>query len=254
MPRVVAGCAVALAGLAIAATGLAGSQTTVRVTVTPKSGGPRTRFVVRFRAPARTGVIGLLDRRYEIKVRGKGTGCAQSGGAEVPPTHRGQRVSVKLPGPWCVASYLGKLVETEGPHCRTGQPCPEFATRVRTIARFSFKVVNPRDTAAPAFAGLKSAVQCFPGPETPGEQRPVSLSWNAATDNVSQGSKITYDIYMADSAGGEDFSQPNWTTQGATSFTTPSLPPGRFFVVRARDEAGNEDHNSVERQAENPCV
>jgi hypothetical protein len=153
-----------------------------------------------------------------------------------------------------VATYHGKLIEIERPYCRRGQVCPAFAIQIRRIARFTFVVANPGDTAPPAFAGLKSAVQCFPGPQTPGEERPVNLSWNAASDDVSSSSKITYDIYMASTAGGENFSQPNWTTQGATSFTTPNLPAGRFFVVRARDEAGNGDHNDLERQAENPCL
>jgi hypothetical protein len=31
---------------------------------------------------------------------------------------------------------------TEGPYCEAGQPCPEFPTTTRTIARFSFKVVK----------------------------------------------------------------------------------------------------------------
>jgi hypothetical protein len=257
MRRTVAGCLIVAAGFAFMAVGVSGSTTAVKVTVRPKSGGPGTRFVVRFRAPARTGVIGFEERRYEVQAAGKGTGCAQSAGTSVPATRKGQRVSAKLHGLLCVATYHGKVIETIGPHCVSGQPCPEFATRVRTIARFTFAVVKSggtSDSSPPSFAGLKSAVQCFPGPQTPGEQRPVALAWSAATDNVSSSSEITYDIYTASSAGAETFSQPNWTTKGATSFSTPALPAGQFFVVRARDQAGNQEHNRVERQAENPCL
>jgi hypothetical protein len=254
MRRIVAGCLIVVAGLAVVVTGAAGSGTPAKVTVKPRTGGPRTRFVVRFRAGARTGVIGIVDRRYQVEVSGKGTGCAQSAATDVPPTHKGQLVSVKLSGPWCVATYHGKLTWVEGPYCRAGQPCPEFATQVRTIARFTFVVTKSGDITPPSFAGLNSAVQCFPGPQRPGEQRPVGLSWNAASDNQTPSSQITYEIYMASTAGGEDFSQPSWTTVGATTFLTPSLPPGRFFVVRSRDQADNEDHNAVERQAENPCL
>jgi hypothetical protein len=254
MRRIVAGCLIVAAGFAVLASGATGSGTAVKVTVTPKSGGPRTRFVVRFRAPARTGVVGIEERRYAIQVHGRGTGCAQSRGAEIPPTHKGQRVSVKLSGPWCVATYHGRLTETIGPHCRPGEVCPAFAIEIRTIARFRFVVVRSGDVTPPTFGGLKSAVQCFPGPMTPGEQRPVGLSWGAASDGQTPSGQITYDIYAASAAGGENFSQPSWTTQGATSFSTPNLPPGRFFVVRARDAAGNQDHNAVERQAENPCL
>jgi hypothetical protein len=142
MRRIVAGCLIVAAGFGVAASGAVGSGTTVRVTVTPKSGGPRTRFVVRFRAPARTGVVGIEERRYQVEASGIGTDCAHSEASEVPPTHRGQRVSVKLSGPWCPATYHGKLTETIGPHCRAGQPCPLFATRIRTIARFRFDVVG----------------------------------------------------------------------------------------------------------------
>ena len=261
MRRIVAGSVIVVAGLAVVATGAAGSRASLKVTVEPRSGGPKTQFVVRFRAPARTGVIGIEETRYEVQASGKGTGCAHSLATDVPPTRKGQRVSVRLSGPWCVASYRGKLTETVGPYCRPGQPCPEFATRIRTIARFTFDVVMSGggtapsgDSTPPTFGGLKSAVQCFAGPMTPGEQRPVTLSWNAASDVVTPSSAITYDIYMSPTSGGENFASPAWTTQGATSFTTPDLPAGRFFVVRARDQAGNEDQNSVERQAENPCV
>jgi hypothetical protein len=250
-----AGCAIVVAVLVVAAAGTARSGTAVRVTVKPRTGGRRTHFVVRFRAPARTGVLGIVDRRYQVEASGKGTGCAHATSADVPPTHKGQRVSVTLSGPWCAATYHGKLTEVEGPYCRPGQPCPKFATTIRTIGRFRFEVVpSATDTMAPAFAGLQRAVQCFPGPQTPGEQRPVGLSWNPATDSVTASSKIRYEIYMATTSGAENFSLPDWTVQGQTSFTTPNLPAGRLFVVRASDEAGNEDHNAVERQALNPCL
>jgi hypothetical protein len=41
-----------------------------------------------------------------------------------------------------------------------------------------------------------------------------------------------------------------------SAFTTPeSLPLDHtYFVVRARDQAGNEDHNTVEREGENLCL
>ena len=66
-----------------------------------------------------------------------------------------------------------------------------------------------------------------------------------------------YDIYQATTAGGEDFSKPTYTThRGYTSFDTPPLPTDEtfFFVVRARDLAGNRDSNTVEREGLNLCV
>jgi hypothetical protein len=62
---------------------------------------------------------------------------------------------------------------------------------------------------------------------------------------------------MSTTPGGEDFSQPTWTTApGAIRFQTPALPVSEnvYFVVRARDRAGNEDSGRVERQGVDPCV
>jgi len=67
-------------------------------------------------------------------------------------------------------------------------------------------------------------------------------------------SQIVYDIFLSHTAGGEDFSHPTWTTApGVTSFETPALKEPSYFVVRARDQAGNEDQNTVERVGEDPC-
>jgi hypothetical protein len=74
---------------------------------------------------------------------------------------------------------------------------------------------------------------------------------------VTPSSKIIYNIYQATTSGGEDFSAPTYTTApGATSFDTPQLPSTKtfYFVVRARDQAGNEDSNTVEREGQNLCL
>jgi hypothetical protein len=50
---------------------------------------------------------------------------------------------------------------------------------------------------------------------------------------------------------------PTYTTAaGVTSFATPPLPADKpvYFVVRARDQAGNIDRNTVDRQGQNLCV
>ena len=50
---------------------------------------------------------------------------------------------------------------------------------------------------------------------------------------------------------------PTYTTgPGAVSFSTPLLPDDRayYFVVRARDRAGNRDRNLVERRGTNLCL
>jgi hypothetical protein len=114
-----------------------------------------------------------------------------------------------------------------------------------------------RDTVPPSFAGLVSATTCIPGPATtPPRSSSYHLSWRPAVDDRTPSRRIVYDIYQADKAGGEDFSRPTYTTApGATSFDTPELPDtGWWFVVRARDRAGNSDANGVERQGVNLCV
>ena len=113
-----------------------------------------------------------------------------------------------------------------------------------------------RDRVPPTFEGLKSATTCIPGPIGPERTSSYRLSWKAATDNVTPSSKIVYEVYQATAPGGEDFFTPTYTTApGVTSFTTPALSSAKtfYFVVRARDKAGNEDSNKVERQGENLC-
>lgn len=113
------------------------------------------------------------------------------------------------------------------------------------------------DATPPVFAGLQGAFACTPGPQRPGQTTPFTLSWEAATDDVTPSSQIVYDIYLASTSGGENFSQPTWVTEpGATTFRTPGLSShGTFyFVVRARDRAGNEDRNRLERLGSDPCL
>ena len=104
------------------------------------------------------------------------------------------------------------------------------------------------------FAGLQQVSQCFPGAMRPHERRPVFLRWKAAHGGATPRSRFVYAIFMARTPGGENFSQPSWTTEGHLTFETPKLPPNRYFVVRAQDRFGHQDHNRVELQARNPCV
>jgi hypothetical protein len=117
---------------------------------------------------------------------------------------------------------------------------------------FSFVVLSESaaDTRPPVFAGLQKAFACSPV----ARPWPYELSWNAATDDVTPSSQIVYDIYLSHTSGGEDFAHPTWTTPpGVTKFETPPLDEPSYFVVRARDQAGNEDQNTGERQGEDPC-
>ena len=111
----------------------------------------------------------------------------------------------------------------------------------------------------PSFAGLISATQC-PSTITP-QVVPRSsgfvLRWNAATDPVTPSAQIVYEIFQSSTPGGEDYATPTYTTAaGATTFTTPVMVNrgAVYFVVRARNAAGHEDTNTVERQGVDSCV
>src|SRR6185369_14337678 len=98
---------------------------------------------------------------------------------------------------------------------------------------------------------------CIPGPIGTGTTSSYHLSWKPARDGVSPSSAIVYEVYQASKSGAEDFSTPTYTTDaGATSFDTPPVPSDDtfYFVVRATDEAGNTDSNTVEREGVNLCV
>lgn len=114
------------------------------------------------------------------------------------------------------------------------------------------------DRTPPVFAGLTSAVTCIPGPSGgPTRLSSYRLTWSQATDNATSPGGLVYDVYLANTPGGEDFSAPTYTTDaGATAFSTPQLPDDRayYFVVRARDRAGNEDRGMVERRGTNLCL
>jgi hypothetical protein len=117
--------------------------------------------------------------------------------------------------------------------------------------------LTPKDTTPPKFGGLQQAFACTPGPQRPGQTTPFNLSWEAATDDFTPPSQIVYDVYLATTSGGEDFSDPTWVTPaGVIAYRTAGLPShGTFyFVVRARDMAGNEDANTVELRGIDPCL
>ena len=103
----------------------------------------------------------------------------------------------------------------------------------------------PPDTTPPTFAGLVSATSSATVFGS------VDLSWNAASDDRTTPSNLIYHIYMATTSGGQNFTSPNFTTTaGTTSYSITGLSAGTYyFVVRARDEAGNVDTNTVERTA-----
>ena len=103
------------------------------------------------------------------------------------------------------------------------------------------------DTTPPAFAGLSLVTNVT--------YTSMQLSWSAATDNVTPSANIAYLVYQAETPGGEVYTAASYTTSpGATTYEVAGLVPGNtyYFVVRARDAAGNVDSNTVERSQAQP--
>lgn len=100
------------------------------------------------------------------------------------------------------------------------------------------------DKTPPRFSGLTAATTT--GTTT------VDLAWGAASDDRSAAGQITYQVYVATASLRQNFTTPSFQTPaGATSFqvTGLDLATKYFFVVRARDGAGNVDTNLTERSA-----
>jgi hypothetical protein len=102
------------------------------------------------------------------------------------------------------------------------------------------------DTKAPTFAGATSAESA--------DGARVKLSWAAATDDLSKPEGISYLVYYATDPGKKPSAIPfAVSAPGATSIVTPPLPATKtkyYFVVRARDAAGNVEANTTEVNAE----
>jgi hypothetical protein len=80
----------------------------------------------------------------------------------------------------------------------------------------------------------------------------VKLSWTAATSSNTAQSAIVYRVYSGTTSGSQNFTTALATsTAGATEITLTGLTANQnaYFVVRARDSAGNEDRNTEERAA-----
>ncbi|MGB5502966.1 MAG: CHRD domain-containing protein [Polyangiales bacterium] len=97
------------------------------------------------------------------------------------------------------------------------------------------------DTVPPVFSGAVGTNKVS------GES--ASLRWNAATDNITADSDIQYLIYLASSAGAQDYSWPTLVTKpGEIQPTLAGLSAGKdyYVVVNAMDQSGNIDTNNVE--------
>lgn len=102
------------------------------------------------------------------------------------------------------------------------------------------------DTTAPTFSGLVSATDNASGPS-------IALSWSAASDTITPSGSIVYDICRSTTAGTctSSFSTTATTSAGATNYNDSGLArfTTYYYVVRARDAAGNRDTNTMQVSA-----
>jgi hypothetical protein len=255
----------ALAGLS-SLTFASGALAATHVTVKPGAGKPTARFVASFRAPARTGVFSTVRSHYQISAAGpKGKHCVSSTSINLGPTKLHAHVKVTLRprghgGVWCSGKFHGKILEFQSIVCRRINACPDIVILPQTIARFSFTVKTTKtggaQSHAPTFAGLENVTTCMMvTPQVVPQQKTYTLTWSAASDPGTSSAQMVYEVFYSSTSGGEDYSTPKWTTPaGVTSFTAalPGFGPF-YFVVRARDKAGREDHNTVQHTAVNVC-
>ena len=261
----------------------------VRVTVRPATGGVHTRFAVRFRNPSRAGTSAGFRRTERLVVAGpRGRGCESSAAYGVRPAAAGAAMRVTVAPArghhWCTGRFHGSLVLYQGIVCdpSPARACPLIEIAPETVGRFSFRVRAASTTPGtggstgtggttgpggsggsggtpggpPTFAGLQSASFCSGTPlHGAPSGRTYTLRWDPATDAATASAQIVYDIYFSATAGGENFASPTWTTgPGATGYSGNLATSGSaYFVVRARDTAGREDANTVERLAVNTC-
>lgn len=114
--------------------------------------------------------------------------------------------------------------------------------------------MHDTDTTAPTFAGATNALVANVGPGV--TKGSVTLSWAAATDDQSAADKIVYLVYQAEASGAQNFAAPTLTSKaGVSSLPITDLELGKtyFYVIRAKDEAGNIDKNTVEVKAAIPA-
>ncbi len=119
-------------------------------------------------------------------------------------------------------------------------------TAVQALQGIQFTTANPGSANAPAFAGPISPIP--PGDITTSS---IKVSWAAATD--PDASTVTYDVWMATTANGQDFTRVSGPDASVTTLNTTimSLTSATtyYFKVVARNAAGNMDINTVEVSA-----
>lgn len=129
-------------------------------------------------------------------------------------------------------------------------PLTDYAVSVRAVDTTGnedqntlSRIARTPEGVPPGFAGAKQAIATG---------QTVKLYWFPATDNVTEPANIIYDIYEATVDRMQNFAAPTYSTPpGQISFVASDLLPNTkyYYVVRARDSAGNRDSNTLQVNA-----
>jgi hypothetical protein len=99
--------------------------------------------------------------------------------------------------------------------------------------------------SAPSFGGVTSV--------SPVSGSALQVTWDAAADGITKKEKLIYRVYASATPSGQNFKAPIATTPaGVTHININGLAPADstwYVVVRAVNEAGQEDTNTVEKSA-----
>lgn len=106
---------------------------------------------------------------------------------------------------------------------------------------FRERAVDTLDLTPPGFGGVAALTEPTPGT--------LRVGWAPGDDNATPAAQLGYRVFVATTAGGQDFAHPTATVTGATSVDVTGLAPATTYhvVVRAFDRAGNQDANVLER-------
>lgn len=125
----------------------------------------------------------------------------------------------------------------------------QFAVKARDVAGNVSADVPPilsalgPDATPPTFGGCDTV--------TAQGSKAAIVTWKPGTDNATGANDLSYEIYLAKAAAGEDYNAAPAAKVGggATSTTLSNLDPNSdyFVVCRARDAAGNIDPNTNEK-------
>ena len=125
--------------------GAPGHAATLSVSVTPRTGTARTRFVVSFRAARDAGPA--LHSIYRVTALGPGhAGCQAGVVAQAPPSKAGSTVRVVLSptrtAHWCAGTFRGQVWDVITGLCPVGKACPASITPPLMVGKFSFRVAR----------------------------------------------------------------------------------------------------------------